>query len=403
MIFPLMILVLFNTIPIRVSEADEESERHQAYLDHRKLKEDVLGPLDGSMPSELPVFIGAQLKLDHISRVDEKTGFLTLALTVKFMWSDERLQWDPSHYSGFTRTRLEFVDFWLYQIWKPRIYMTNTYERRQSKTIDLLSNTLVEMDIHSKGFVMTTTKILLKTFCFLDFKGYPHDFQNCSFSFIPNMNANDIFLGSSMLKAKFTKDFTDPQQVVRVQDFQINDVVTEDLYLFMNRIVLHDLTREPRSLVRSFVSFTIVLQRKNVYVHLQLYAPMIFICTCLIISGFLPSEYALPLLVFNLISEYLYFHNIKDVLPTDFDGTPTIALIATFTLAETMSIIGWKMFIITIMTKKQKAYFLNSSKFPLDSGFFNIRVLRRLLTIDKFLMYMLIAQSFGSIFIMLKD
>lgn len=29
-----MILVLFNTIPIRVSEADEESERHQAYLDH---------------------------------------------------------------------------------------------------------------------------------------------------------------------------------------------------------------------------------------------------------------------------------------------------------------------------------------------------------------------------------
>lgn len=107
------------------------------------------------------------------------------------MWSDERLQWDPSHYSGFTRTRLEFVDFWLYQIWKPRIYMTNTYERRQSKTIDLLSNTLVEMDIHSKGFVMTTTKILLKTFCFLDFKGYPHDFQNCSFSFIPNMNANE--------------------------------------------------------------------------------------------------------------------------------------------------------------------------------------------------------------------
>lgn len=143
-----------------------------------------------------------------------------------------------------------------------------------------------------------------------------------------------------------------------------------------------------------------------------------FIYRCLIISGFLPSEYALPLLVFNLISEYLYFHNIKDVLPTDFDGTPTIgliwylftyfrkyisALIATFTLAETMSIIGWKMFIITIMTKKQKAYFLNSSKFPLDSGFFNIRVLRRLLTIDKFLMYMLIAQSFGSIFIMLKD
>lgn len=62
-----------------------------------------------------------------------------------------------------------------------------------------------------------------------------------------------------MLKAKFTKDFTDPQQVVRVQDFQINDVVTEDLYLFMNRIVLHDLTRY----VILFLSFFL----ENEYYH----------------------------------------------------------------------------------------------------------------------------------------
>eukprot|EP00093_Oithona_nana_P003230 03230.XXX_9456_10409_1 [CDS] Oithona nana genome sequencing. len=104
------------------------------------------------------------------------------------MWTDHRLVWDPQEFGGMDTIRINAKNLWIPDI---TTYNAMSEMKPMMNGVEELSNAVVR----SSGMVIFVPPMKYKTFCAVNYQGWPWSEQNCTFklgSWTYDMNELDI-------------------------------------------------------------------------------------------------------------------------------------------------------------------------------------------------------------------
>ncbi|CAB3410329.1 unnamed protein product [Caenorhabditis bovis] len=118
----------------------------------------------------LKVYFGANLC--RLIDVDEVNQVLTTSLWLEMQWRDKKLVWKPKDWGGVDSIYIPSD-----QIWVPDIVLYNNADGEPHITI----TTFVK--VYSDGRVIWQPPSIYKSFCPIDIKYFPYDYQQCMMKF----------------------------------------------------------------------------------------------------------------------------------------------------------------------------------------------------------------------------
>ena len=187
------------------------------------------------------------LILVTIIEYDDVSGVLSVVAGPTVLWNDNRLQWNPTNYSGTSTLLLPRSS-----IWFPPIFVINSADELNIFAAD---NTLITR-ISSNGDVFDATANKIKTTCISDMTYFPFDKQTCTIMMgVWNYWYNEIILeclGSSINLGYYTPH-------------NIWDMHSSSCETFSD------------GLFKGVVQYSVTLKRKPLYFCMNMLAPMLLL------------------------------------------------------------------------------------------------------------------------------
>uniref|UniRef100_A0A8R1HN98 Neur_chan_LBD domain-containing protein n=1 Tax=Caenorhabditis japonica TaxID=281687 RepID=A0A8R1HN98_CAEJA len=184
------LFALFSMMSLNVPLAPTGEEMESRFENEQKLKLDLFENYDGTMFPKLtrPLMVQPMMTIDHIRSINEEQGAMTISMTLYFIWTDSRLQWNRTEYGGIKAFAKNHYENMAWNIWSPTIFITEL--PGVNTQTDLFLNHDVDFLVHYTGSVTATIKVLINTPCLLSFGDYPNDYQNCSLTLMTPYTAN---------------------------------------------------------------------------------------------------------------------------------------------------------------------------------------------------------------------
>ncbi|XP_060072801.1 neuronal acetylcholine receptor subunit alpha-3-like [Ylistrum balloti] len=115
-------------------------------------------------------YVALDMILISVLDLNEIAGTITLNCGLSMLWTDYRLVWNPSDFSGIT----SFV-FNSSNIWKPRVYITTSSEDLSDFSFDAF-----DVRVYANGSVLSSPGRHVKASCSFDMTKFPTDSQTCT-------------------------------------------------------------------------------------------------------------------------------------------------------------------------------------------------------------------------------
>ncbi|XP_071830910.1 neuronal acetylcholine receptor subunit alpha-7-like isoform X2 [Apostichopus japonicus] len=117
--------------------------------------------------------------------LNEKDQILTTASWLTMTWTDERMSWDPSNFSG-----VDLIHMYVDEIWTPKIFLSNSLSEKALGIVNSEGSILLT----SNGHVQLGTAVVQSTQCPIIITYFPFDTQHCPFSYLPdNLLAHQVY------------------------------------------------------------------------------------------------------------------------------------------------------------------------------------------------------------------
>ena len=144
------------------------------------------------------VKISIKFSVKQIVSFDEKNQIMTSNSFLSLIWTDNRLDWNPTDYDDAENILISSNS-----IWMPDIFIINTAET--NGYVPIPTSSLARVNNLGRVYVLFSLTSL-KTRCKMSVKYYPFDTQNCS-----------IVIGSWMHDRE-TIDFTESEDGIEIDD-----------------------------------------------------------------------------------------------------------------------------------------------------------------------------------------
>ncbi|XP_071835103.1 neuronal acetylcholine receptor subunit alpha-7-like [Apostichopus japonicus] len=130
------------------------------------------------------VVVGLKVKFYAMLDLNEKDQVLTTASWLTMTWTDERMSWDPSNFSG-----VDLIHMYVDEIWTPKIFLSNSLSEKALGIVNSEGSILLT----SNGHVQLGTAVVQSTQCPIIITYFPFD-KHCPFSYLPdNLLAHQVY------------------------------------------------------------------------------------------------------------------------------------------------------------------------------------------------------------------
>ncbi|XP_071830890.1 neuronal acetylcholine receptor subunit beta-3-like [Apostichopus japonicus] len=139
------------------------------------------------------VVVGLKVQFYAMLELNEKDQVLTTASWLTMTWTDERMSWDPSNFSG-----VDLIHMYVDEIWTPRIYLSSSLSK---DALGIVNSEQGSMLLTSNGHVYFGTPAVQAIHCPIIITYFPFDTQHCAFNYLPeNLFAHqvDFYIDSSL-------------------------------------------------------------------------------------------------------------------------------------------------------------------------------------------------------------
>ncbi|KJH45517.1 Neurotransmitter-gated ion-channel ligand binding domain protein [Dictyocaulus viviparus] len=350
-------LTLFNALSLLLPPFNElYQDLEQQRNNERKIINNVLDPkiYDSSMPFNPPAEVLPLFFVDHVESLNEDQQLMILHGGILLMWLDKRISWNSTQYGNIkeiTRRKSQLDG----RVWLPKVYLTEIFFR----TSDILNFETSELTISSTGQIRCTVNVLVKTSCHFEYDEYPFDRQNCSFTMYSPYTADKmrfIDFGNSERTHYQTKS-GNPSKV-DVGDFALEKIESRNIYLIPGSKVVGSLEKYPAKMVRSVFWYNLVFRRHNVYYITRMALPLFSISCLSYAFSLFRSPNGLIWLLFCLAVQIMNGAILLKSLPPDYTKMPTVGLIATLVLFETICLLIWRFFTVFVLQiSEENAHF----------------------------------------------
>ena len=230
------------------------------YADADRLVQDIRSKYNGNIRPVAnflhPVRINMTLYLLDIQDFDEVLETLKTSAIVSLSWFDQGTVWNTTEYGGLDFITLRDYDF----LWTPPISLMNTAERMK----DLIGNERCVAILENEGEVHAAPADILHSSCQVDISNYPFDTQTCAFTFVPFGYMPHLLAFNTETSSVDLKYFTPTGSWRFVESTS-----------FLNNYN---------------ATFVIVLQRKPLYVILNMFVPIIALSILNVFVFWIPVE-----------------------------------------------------------------------------------------------------------------
>lgn len=194
-----------------------------------------------------------------ITGIDEIEQKLTTTGWLEIHWQDDLLTWTPSSYGGLQELYVPQGN-----IWKPDISLQNGFSDLKE-----LGSKFIQVNIQSDGQVTWRPFQVFSTKCSLDSTYFPFDRQTCDLVFVAwSLDRHDVFLAQ----------YSDGIDIsVELQSHGEWEIITSSA------------TDEVES-YETKVKFTIVIQRKPLFVIMNFVLPIILLSLLDIFTFKIPAD-----------------------------------------------------------------------------------------------------------------
>ncbi|KAK5964491.1 Neurotransmitter-gated ion-channel ligand binding domain protein, partial [Trichostrongylus colubriformis] len=341
---------LFNILSLILPPISEMSKDLEAVqINERRIINTVLDPkiYDASVPYKPPAEVVPVFSLHHVENVDEVQQLMVLHGAMLLMWKDKRLAWNVSEYGNIreiNRRRSQLVG----RIWLPKLYLTEIFFR----TANILGSEGTELTIIHTGLVRCKVKILVKTSCYFEYDEYPNDHQNCSFTMYTPFTIDKMKFteyGGADKSAFYRSRAGKAPSKVDIGDFILERIDSRSLNLLAGSKIVGNVEKYPAKMVRSVYWYNLVFRRHNIYYVTRMAVPL-FTISCLTYAFcLLRSHHGLIWLLLSLAVQIMNGAILMENLPPDYTKMPAIGLTATLVLFETICLIIWRFFTVSVI------------------------------------------------------
>ncbi|KAH3882735.1 hypothetical protein DPMN_006680 [Dreissena polymorpha] len=215
-----------------------------------------------NVKSSDPLNVGIELYLMSIDEINEVRQTISIIAFLEFTWTDTFLAWTPFEYSNITSINVKVKD-----IWTPDIVLESTLDK-QTDLLDKDGNAIISSD----GSVLMWPYGRYTVSCKIFIGQFPFDEQTCVFDFLSwTFPSSNIVLNSSSteISKKYYKE-SGEWTLKRGKVISESRPTGEDTW--------------------DHVVFTIELQRKSLFVVLNIMLPIICISFLNTFCFMLPSD-----------------------------------------------------------------------------------------------------------------
>ena len=249
--------------------------------------------LNQSNPIE--VYIG--FTLYGITGIDEIEQKLTTTGWLDIQWTDEFLQWTPASYGG-----LKYIYVPQAMIWKPDISLQNGFT-----DLSELGSKFIQVKISYNGIIAWRPFQVFESKCVLDSTYFPFDRQECDLEFVAwSLSREDVFLAQDSDGIELSPELK------RHGEWEIvSSRATDELE-----------THETK------VKFTIVIDRKPLFVIINMITPIILLAVLNIFTFKIPADIGerMGYTVTVWLSFAVFLTIISGSLPQSSETTPIISI-----------------------------------------------------------------------------
>ena len=247
------------------------------------------------------VKISVDFELKSILEVDEVQGTITTAGSLRVIWKDHRLVWDPAIHNGFK-------DIYVPQekIWRPDLVLDNGIEKSCE-----LGGRKVLLTVTQVGEVEWELFEVLTSQCEIEMTYFPYDKQTCDITFkVQSYFEDDVNVHGAL----FDIDYSYSNSIWDIES-KTADVGTAG------------------EKIRSFVSFRLNLKRKPIFFFVNIILPIVIVGfisnTVFIIPASTGEKTGFSVTIFLSFAVYLTI--VSDQLPKNSDK---IALVNIYIVVE---------------------------------------------------------------------
>ncbi|KAH3882734.1 hypothetical protein DPMN_006679 [Dreissena polymorpha] len=215
-----------------------------------------------NVKSSDPFQVGIELYMMSIEDINELKQTISIMAFLEITWKDRFLAWTPFEYSNITSINVKVKD-----IWTPDIVLESTLDK-QTDLIDEDGNAIISSD----GSVIIWPYDRFTVSCKIFIVQYPFDEQICKFDFLSWTNpSSNLVLNSSSTETskKYYKESGE--------------------WALKRGLVLSE-RRPTGDDAWDHVVFTLELQRKSLFVVLNVMLPIVFISFLNTFCFMLPSD-----------------------------------------------------------------------------------------------------------------
>ncbi|XP_071830776.1 neuronal acetylcholine receptor subunit alpha-7-like isoform X3 [Apostichopus japonicus] len=123
------------------------------------------------------VVVGLDVEFYAMLDLNEKDQILTTASWLTMTWTDERMSWDPSNFSG-----VDLIHMYVDEIWIPKIFLSNSLSE---EALGIVNSERGSILLTSNGHVHLGAPVVQSTQCHIIITYFPFDTQLCPFHYIP--------------------------------------------------------------------------------------------------------------------------------------------------------------------------------------------------------------------------
>ncbi|XP_053381980.1 neuronal acetylcholine receptor subunit alpha-6-like [Mercenaria mercenaria] len=203
-----------------------------------------------------PLILHTSLELVSIQAFDEVQERLTITAAVLMFWADEYMKWDPSKYGGTNQLVVESD-----KIWTPNIVLLNNINK-----LEKIGDSWHIVRFLPDGTALYYPGDVLSASCPVDVTYYPWDRHKCSFIF------------TVWAHSPYEIRFKSTNDKVQTSYFSENGAWT-----FLDSDVKEDL-------YGTALTFVLYLERKPLFVLINVIIPIIFMAYLNAVTFLIPSE-----------------------------------------------------------------------------------------------------------------
>eukprot|EP00057_Strongylocentrotus_purpuratus_P001883 XP_003723410.1 PREDICTED: neuronal acetylcholine receptor subunit alpha-2 [Strongylocentrotus purpuratus] len=139
------------------------------YASGASLNRDLFSYYDKDLPPSYgeSTTVDMSLSLEKLNKLDFYKGTIQMTVTLKMMWKDFRLRWDPAQYGNISDILIPSSKLWI-----PEISLYNS-----NSPSEMLKG--FSAHVYSYGSISYHPSMKIEADCSLDLKDYPNDTQTC--------------------------------------------------------------------------------------------------------------------------------------------------------------------------------------------------------------------------------